>query len=142
MSKVFVVTGGERDYEHVVGVFSTRKLAEATIKASEESLQEIEEYDLDELVEFEIGPVYETCIRVHDGKIAWQDKYEERKFRHPTECEFEERGGPKWGSDLHIVARSPISAEHSEKAAIEYRQEYLRETPGVASGQQAEGTEK
>lgn len=124
MSKVYLFTTGRYSDYCVEAVFTTKEKAEqaSLLYRGGDQANDIEEYELDPQLEdvssYEIGNLYQTTIYYSSG-----DTLGERTLtnilRHPSRCEIIDH-------DWMITVRSPISEEHSQKVAIEKRQEFLR----------------
>jgi hypothetical protein len=123
MTKVYVLTQGKFSDCHIIGIFSTSEVAEKVRAGATDTSVQVEERTLDAVADLELGTVWHANIRLDDGS-AYQ-RYEEERFRHPTETAIlfyhDFTNVP-----LIIEVRSPISAEHAVKVAVEKRQEWLR----------------
>lgn len=125
MAKVYLLTEGEYSNYHIKGAFSTREAAEAAKDGFERNREpyhdriKVEEYELDAMVDFAVGPTWSVTIRKADGRFASQP-YEQRDFRHPSAIEVDEY------ADYFFVV-SPISGDHVIKVAVEARQKWLRD---------------
>lgn len=119
--KVWLIESGDYSNHYVAGVFSSKEKAlEAKTLRDNSDDRAPMEWEVDELLGWETGPVFHASIRAETGEINAYS--EDRVFRHPTRCEINEfisHGG--WCN-----VKSPISEDHARKVAIEKRQEWLR----------------
>jgi hypothetical protein len=123
MSKVYVLTEGKFSDNHIIGIFSTREGAEKVRAGSTDTSVKVEEWTLDAVTDLEWGTVWHADIRLGDG-LARQ-RYEEERFRHPAAADV--RFYHDYANAPFIIeVRSPVSAEHALKVAVEKRQEWLR----------------
>lgn len=123
MAKVYVLTTGEYSEYGIEGVFSTRELAESA-RAVGIPDGDVEEYDLDEMVAFEVGPMWTASIDKETGDVQIR-KDGAVRFRHPS-------AAAHGVGSTFLIAESPVSREHAIKVAVEARQEWLR-TRGIAA---------
>lgn len=123
MTKVYVLTEGSYSDYHIVGIFSTLAGAEKVRSGSTDTSVQVEEWTIDADTELEWGTVWHADIRLGDG-LARQ-RYEEQRFRHPAETVVQICHDCA-NAPFIIEVRSPISAEHAMKVAVEKRQEWLR----------------
>jgi hypothetical protein len=107
--KVYVVTEGDR----ALGVFSTREGA-----MDHPEGDNVEEFIVDDLLDWEVGYVYNATIRMRDGEIYDIGQAQPRN-RHASRCLIDEYGIDQ---DWHyLVVRSPISTAHAMQAAMDRR---------------------
>jgi hypothetical protein len=122
MTKVYLLTVIEACDYCVKGIFSTRAGAEKIGAMFEDS--EIEEWDLDGVLDHEVGTTWHASINLDDGTL--RRSFTEEGLRHPTATTVGLYRAAI-GAPFNIVhARSPISAEHALAIALVKRQEYLR----------------
>jgi hypothetical protein len=119
MSKVYVVTRGERSDYGIVCIMSTRELAESYCENAPYQC-EIDEYEVDERAEFVSWKVFTAWINTTDGKILLGNGVS--KMVSPY---LHGRVVSEWVG--RIVVESYISKEHAEKLAVEARRRYLRD---------------
>ena len=122
MTKVYVVQEGSYSDRHVVGVFSTRALAE---KDADAYNGDITEYEVDCLVGSEFHACYYADIDFSTGVVETSPPCGPKERVRPGECAIYTRG------KFALVA-SPVSSEHAAKVAVELRQKWLREKEGKA----------
>jgi hypothetical protein len=124
MTKVYVVTKGKFSDYRIVAVFSTREGAENMRAGPCDPNVEVQEWELDALAKHEWGMNWYADIRLGDGLV--RQRYEVEGFRHPTETDVNFHSVFANAPPSLIQVRSPISAEHAVKVAVEKRQEWLR----------------
>jgi hypothetical protein len=125
--KVYILTKGEYSEYKIIGAFSTLELANnAKAILNDYDVNDPGEYELDlpyqPEKDFELGDTYKVTIFMKSGEtFKWADNYNlHNVYRHPSDCVIKIHTNEIW-------VRSPISAEHAEKVAIEQRQKHLRE---------------
>lgn len=118
----------ERSYSdhYTEGIFSTREGAQGYIdQAGLGDGRGIEEYTLDAMVGWEMGPVWVYVIALDDGEIFREYPERRPQVRHPTAAVCSDLSSYQDGR-ARLRVESPISADHARKVAVERRQEWLR----------------
>jgi hypothetical protein len=128
ISKLFVVTSGCYSDYHIVAIFSSREKAEefapaASVRGSDAA---IEEFILDETGGVSLQMIYETHVDIDTGESYVGSP-------GPEERPVGWSGSTVFDNQFQRIARgsSAISQEHANKVAVECRQAWLRENPGV-----------
>lgn len=125
MADVFVVTSGCYSDYRIVGIFSTRDLAEAFLKeASRERYSDYNDIDvvtLDSKKPPELRPLFRCDINILTGEITNCG----REMIDADDCHG--RGWAYLDAKGQGRAESTVSMDHCDKLAIELRQRVLRE---------------
>lgn len=109
------------DRPEFVGVFSTREAAER-----HDPDGYVEEVLIDDLLAWEVGPVYTAAIDMGTGEISNIRQLKGEENRHPTRCHVVDQvNGSGQG---RIITYSPISTAHAMQAAMDRRAEIRAET--------------
>jgi hypothetical protein len=132
MTKVYIVTDGEYSDYHIVGVFSTREIAESVLRACYADGVEEHEVDSKIVLDAEFGPIYTVEILLEEGKINKHFTCTGTRSRtsaeifHVPYASFINCLGCLIEESERLIVRSPFSSEHAEKIAVESRQKWLR----------------
>lgn len=124
--KVYLLTEGSYSDESVVGIFSNlenaKRIYDEYRRLEHGEINDPREYELDELISPQAGPVFTVYMSLKNGEVISQCE-NPPSIRDPHGCDVDIFA---YGSDHRIVVKSPVSAEHAMKVAVEQRQEWLR----------------
>lgn len=122
MSIIYVLTEGEYSDYHIVGVYSTKELAEKAQFLYKYS--SIEEYFLDNLPDYPPG-MKAWCVRFDDGKLKCS--YQADPFEHkiPNEFGYDD-------DERYIVYCWAVDKEHAEKIALDKYYQYQATKAGIS----------
>lgn len=138
MNVYLVMEDYEYDRPRVMGIFSTRELAESYAAKCRAKLESeiraadgysVEECIVDSLVDHEIGPIFTARIGLVDGAVTTWDPVKD--LRHPGEVVINESVDDAPPAVAWIIVRSPISEAHAVEVAKARRREWLRAHPQV-----------
>jgi len=127
MKTIYVLTEGSYSDYHIVGVYSTKELAEEA--QSLHDCAEIEEYQLDNIPKYPPGMVA-WHVRITRGEIWFGDSWQTNPFddKVPSEEEYSYADG----SSHYVVKCWATDKEHAEKIALDKYYQHQAEKAGIA----------
>lgn len=129
--KIYMVTDGSYSDYHVIGVYSTKELAEK-VKEIHDARNDIDELNLDEMPDVPPGLLGWSLEMLESGDVlrVWRSGVikEEEKFAYWRPFSYSEDRRARSG--ISVYARDP---EHAVKVASERRRE------AIVSGEWANG---
>lgn len=127
MTSIYVLTEGEYSDYHIVGVYSTKELAEEAQTLYKYS--QIEEYDLDNIPEHPPG-MKAWFVRINDGKLDDITASQVSPFNQtiPREGKFEY----EYLKTAYFVYCWAVDEKHAEKIALDKYYQHQATKSGIA----------
>ena len=126
MKTIYVLTEGSYSDYHIVGVYSTKELAEEA--QSLHDCAQIEKYQLDNIPEHPPG-MKSWGVRIQNGIIESSCTWLIDPFYEDVPSEREYSGN---GESLYMVNCWAVDKEHAEKIALDKYYQHQAEKAGVA----------
>ena len=127
MKNIYVLTEGSYSDYHIVGVYSTKELAEEAQSLYQDS--QIEEYDLDNIPEHPPG-MSAWFVRISDGKLDDIFTTQVSPFNEtvPSEKEYQ------WsdGETAYFVYCWAVDGNHAEKIALDKYYQHQATKAGIS----------
>ena len=127
MTSIYVLTEGDYSDYHIVGVYSTKELAEEAQSLYKDS--QIEEYDLDNIPEHPPG-MKAWFVRINDGKLDDLCASQVSPFYETIPREFEYEY-PKGGTAYFVYCWA-VDEEHAEKIALDKYYQHQANKAGIS----------
>lgn len=126
MKTIYVLTEGDYSDYHIVGVYSTKELAEEAQTLYEHS--QIEEYDLDDIPEHPPG-MKAWFVRISDGKLddIFTQQVSPFDEKVPREFEYEYHDG----ETAYFVYCWAVDDKHAEKIALDKYYQHQATKAGI-----------
>tara|TARA_R110000868_G_scaffold199857_1_gene446954 strand:+ start:161 stop:529 length:369 start_codon:yes stop_codon:yes gene_type:complete len=121
MSIIYVLTEGDYSDYHIVGVYSTKELAEKAQFVYEYS--SIEEYSLDNLPDYPPG-MKAWCVHFDDGKLKCSYQANPIDCKIPNEFGYDD-------NETYIVYCWAVDKEHAEKIALDKYYQHQATKAGI-----------
>jgi hypothetical protein len=127
MTSIYVLTEGSYSDYHIVGVYSTKELAQESQSLYKDS--QIEEYDLDNIPEHPPG-MKAWFVRIDDGKLDDTYTHQVSPFYEtiPREFEYEHPSG----ETSYFVYCWAVDKDHAEKIALDKYYQHRATKAGIA----------
>lgn len=127
MKNIYVLTEGSYSDYHIVGVYSTKELAEEAQSLYEDS--EIEEYDLDNIPEHPPG-MSAWFVRINDGELddIFTNQVSPLYQKVPSEKEYQCSDG----KTAYFVYCWAVDGNHAEKIALDKYYQHQATKAGIA----------
>jgi Fe2+ or Zn2+ uptake regulation protein len=127
MKNIYVLTEGSYSDYHIVGVYSTKELAEEAQSLYKDS--QIEEYDLDNIPEHPPG-MSAWFVKISDGKLDDIHASQVSPFDQtvPRENEYKYPNG----RTTYTVYCWAVDKEHAEKIALDKYYQHQATKAGIA----------
>ena len=126
-NSIYVLTEGSYSDYHIVGVYSTKELAEEAQSLYEYS--QIEEYDLDNIPEHPPGMIA-WFVRISDGKL--DDIYTRQVSPFDGKIPREDEYKYHDGTASYFVYCWAIDEDHAEKIALDKYYQHQATKFGIA----------
>jgi hypothetical protein len=127
MKNIYVLTEGSYSDYHIVGVYSTKELAEEAQSLYKDS--QIEEYDLDDIPEHPPG-MSAWFVRINDGELDDIFTNQVSPFDQTVPSEKEYRW--RHGETAYFVYCWAVDGNHAEKIALDKYYQHQATKAGIA----------
>jgi hypothetical protein len=127
MTSIYVLTEGDYSDYHIVGVYSTKELAEEAQTLYKDS--QIEEYDLDNIPEHPPG-MKAWFVLIRDGKLDGIYTSQVSPFDQTVPCESEYKH-PN-GMISYMVYCWAVDGDHAQKIALDKYYQHQATKAGIA----------
>ncbi len=127
MTSIYVLTEGDYSDYHIVGVYSTKELAEEAQSLYKGS--QIEEYDLDNIPEHPPG-MSAWFVRINDGELDDSCTHQVSPFNVTIPRELESGWGD--GETAYFVYCWAVDGNHAEKIALDKYYQHQATKAGIA----------
>lgn len=125
--KVYLLLEDNYDgIEEVVGIYTTRELAEAVKAERRQTEDRIEERDMDERTDWRNGSVYCVELTATATESTLRHATYTGRWRHPAEAAELLRFVGADGLTFTVASQSAISMEHAESVARAAVEEWRR----------------
>ena len=127
MKNIYVLTEGSYSDYYIVGVYSTKELAEEAQSLYQDS--QIEEYDLDNIPEHPPG-MSAWFVRINDGELDDIFTNQVSPFDQTVPSEKEYRW--RHGETAYFVYCWAVDGNHAEKIALDKYYQHQATKAGIA----------